>query len=746
MSQIHRCKRALWFVISILLVASTQPAARAAVASAQSESVTDISTTADFYVSPQGRDTWPGTLAQPFATIDHARVAVRTTKLKITNRPITVLLRGGTYYLPSTLTFTSADSGTASAPIVYASYPGEAAILSGGKVLGGWTVNSDGSWQTTITPNIYFTQLWRNGVRLPRTRTTPNSYLYITAPHVSPLNSLASDGLYYHSPVIGGVPATMANLSDVELIDFAFWDVARLRIASIDPTTLLITTTRSLMQDPFHGFLKGHRFLLENVKEALKQPGQWYLDRSTWKLTYLPKPGEVLSSSSFVAPRLQKIIYATGLSHVTFSGLTFAHNDFQVGAGGYASGQAANTTSAALSFHSSTSITFQGSSIQHIGAYAVEFMGASSSIVFRDGSVTDTGAGGIRIGTQANCAVTHPDTDATVPHNVSIINNLISGTGRVFPEAFNIMSGNAHHILVQNNEIADGYSTGVGVGFNWNYACNQAHDNIVQFNHIHDLGQGVTSDFGAVYFLSGVNTGNKILNNKVHDLVNDPGGYGAWGLYLDNGSLDVTVANNLVYRTTASSLHLNISDQPPPNPVPPPNQFLNNVLVFAGEGLLDRHNDSNALTMILKNNVIYYDREPVQFGYWNCRGNKLCTAYFQLDDNLYFDKSIPGGQAAKPFMSTPVTSPNSGRQPPFTLITTAQWKALGEDTHSFFADPLFKNPVRGIDDYTLQSNSPAFGLGFVAFDATQADRLPGYQGQFQMAPAAFPVQLKSAVY
>ena len=47
-------------------------------------------------------------------------------------------MRGGKYFLNETLVFTSADSGTQESPIVYAAYPGEKPILSGGRKISGW--------------------------------------------------------------------------------------------------------------------------------------------------------------------------------------------------------------------------------------------------------------------------------------------------------------------------------------------------------------------------------------------------------------------------------------------------------------------------------------------------------------------------------------------------------------------------------------------------------------------------------
>lgn len=135
-------------------------------AAAQSESGGDAvpattgpntSTTGDFYVATNGNDSWPGTLAEPFRTVDRARVAVEGLKTHVSGRTIKVLIRGGTYYLPSTWTFTSEDSGTTSTPILYANYPGETPVISGGRLLTGWKTGPNGSWELTLPSGVYFT-------------------------------------------------------------------------------------------------------------------------------------------------------------------------------------------------------------------------------------------------------------------------------------------------------------------------------------------------------------------------------------------------------------------------------------------------------------------------------------------------------------------------------------------------------------------------------------------------------------
>ncbi len=146
---------------------------------ASAQSGPNTSTSGDFYVATNGNDSWPGTLGQPFKTVDRARVAVQGLKTHVSGRTIRVLIRGGTYYLPSTWTFTAEDSGSAGTPILYANYPGETPVISGGRLLTNWRTGPNGSWEMTLPSGVYFTQLWVNGARRYRPRTTPSGYIYL---------------------------------------------------------------------------------------------------------------------------------------------------------------------------------------------------------------------------------------------------------------------------------------------------------------------------------------------------------------------------------------------------------------------------------------------------------------------------------------------------------------------------------------------------------------------------------------
>src|SRR5581483_10556057 len=117
---------------------------------------------ADFYISPDGKDSWSGRLEAPnaaksdgpFATVERARKAVQGIK-KGHSGPITVMLRGGTYFLSAPLTFDHSDSGSSNAPVIYEGFPGEKPVISGGRLITGWTNSSGNAWTVKLNSSDF---------------------------------------------------------------------------------------------------------------------------------------------------------------------------------------------------------------------------------------------------------------------------------------------------------------------------------------------------------------------------------------------------------------------------------------------------------------------------------------------------------------------------------------------------------------------------------------------------------------
>jgi hypothetical protein len=757
------------------------------------------SATADFFIAQNGNDTWSGTLPcpnsnntdGPFASLSKAQTAVQGILKNPQGRtaPITVLVRQGTYFLTSPWSFTTADSGTSTLQVVWQNYPDESATISGGTRVQNWTNVSGNQWQAILPAGTQpFEQMFYNGVRRlrPRLGGDLGTYYRIKAtvylsggpppsPAPDPNCAVYVNGKgwecfdrfeYSASDPISG---TWANLKspypqgDIELYDFEWWTVPKMHIKSVDTTNSIIYLTGPTQQADYnHGFVPTHRYLIENVKDAFNQAGQWFLDRSVTPMTlsYIANAGENPSSDEVIIPQQTQVLNATGLQYVTFSGLTFEHDNYVVPATGYYGTNEETQLPAAVNCYNCQHVTMDGVVVTQTAATGVAFSTSSTSAttaynVFQNGAIYDVGGVGIRFGN----APVYTDTDANVPQFNTVQNSVIEGYGRMFPGAGGIAQGSGHDNLYTHNEIYDGYHDGIGVCM---LGCipgaknsNGSFNNTASFNHVYNIYKGITDDGGGIYFNVGnanfTAKGNKILNNRVHDTTSayimDSDGYGGLGIYLDIQSGLVDVENNLVYRTSGANF---LMPQGPPAPNQP-NTIKNNIFAYGRIGTITQGtpmpypSGQCPTTPILgfnaTNNIFYFDRTSKWNEFYFQRGFSYpCgfpyTQYENFQSNVYW--RTDGTFASDPQAFHTSTSFNDDQQY-WVYYTFSQWQStVGEDTTSLVKDPGFNSPAYPADDYTLPKGSP--GAGFVVFDTT----LPGRTSVTIETPSiddTFPTQV-----
>jgi hypothetical protein len=113
----------------------------------------------------------------PIRTLEEGQAVARKSKAT------TVVVHAGTYYLPQSLTFTAADSGTS-----YVAAPGEKPVISGGMKLDlQWQPYKDGILQAKTPAGLVIDQLFVNGKRQMMAR-YPNY-----DPKVQPYGGYAAD-------------------------------------------------------------------------------------------------------------------------------------------------------------------------------------------------------------------------------------------------------------------------------------------------------------------------------------------------------------------------------------------------------------------------------------------------------------------------------------------------------------------------------------------------------------------------
>jgi len=655
-------------------------------------------TTAELYVAPNGRDSWSGKIAGPnkdgsdgpLASLTGARDAVRRLRAAAPPaKPIRVLIRGGTYRVDEPIMFTTDDSGTQEAPIAYEAWPGEKPIISGGVPITGWKKETDGPLWTTVLPEVkegswHFRELFVDGRRCVPAR-SPNEGTFRAAGPGVPYkdrNQARRDpkskiSIFYQGDDLQEWP----DRDDAVVVVYHSWTASRHRIKSLDTEKRLVEFTAPSGW-PMGWWEKNQRYYVEGIRAALDAPGEFFLDRRTGVLSYYPRPGEDMTAAEVIAPKPQVLLRLDGdpasgkfIDHLHFKGLTFAHTDWVMPDAATVDGQAAASLPDATVFaRGARFCTFDGCEVAHTGGYGLWLEHGCKDNRIVQCHVHDLGAGGIRLG-----HTSLPSKPQQQAERNEVYNCFIHDGGNVYHAGIGVWIGRSSHNKVHHNDICDFFYTGVSVGWSWGYAPSTAHHNAIEFNHIHHLGWGQLSDMGGIYCL-GLSPGTRLCSNVIHDVLSYS--YGGWGLYTDEGSTDILMENNVVYRVKDGAFHQHYGRE---------NIVRNNVLAMSATfGQIRRSRQEEHSSFTVERNIIYCHPAQPLGGGWN--NNK-----FTLRNNLYFR---PDGELKFP-----------------GDLSFAKWQEQGHDAGSIVADPKFAN-VEAFD-FRLQPDSPALKLGFQPIDTSE---------------------------
>ncbi|MBS1707845.1 MAG: right-handed parallel beta-helix repeat-containing protein [Armatimonadetes bacterium] len=627
------------------------------------------------YVSPTGDDKNLGTKARPFRTPQHAIDAASKPSDGLRRN---VVLRGGTYFLDAPLMMTNDHYG-----LEVRAERNEKPILSAGLSLRGFK-NSGDTYTVTVPGTFAVNQLFVDGVRYDRPRLPETGYYHVKDIVARPEREKEGDDRFVAQDHT--VDPNWHNLQDVEVVHFQNWTITRFPIKTVEGGTVLLAG-RTYPTD-WQRFKPGMRFVVDNVKEALKRPGQFYFDSKTRLLSVIPAKGVDLNKAEVVVPRFDRILDLSG-NMISFENITFSHAAWTMPPEGRNFPQAEADMSGAVYVHDAGFSGFNKCRITHVGGYGLEYGSRCAFSGFSNGEISDLGAGGVKVGLKEHVADTRETAQAVV-----IKGNIIAGGGRVHPAGVGVWVGDSPNITVESNEIADFYYTGVSVGWTWGYGPTNTKQNEIKGNHIHDIGHGVLSDMGGVYHL-GTDPECQVVENEIHDVQSFD--YGGWGLYLDEGSTGVTMARNVVYNCSRQSFHQHYGKD---------NLVTGNILVDAGESQLARTRAEDHLSFNFEDNIVVWKSTPLLWGNWDGKG-------VAMDHNLYWR--------------------TDGIPVDFNGQSLAAWQALGRDKNSLVADPIFVNPAK--HDYRLKPTSPALKFGFKPNDPTFAPK----PTRWKNLPPAWPV-------
>ena len=548
----------------------------AVVGNAQASESKKVETAGDFYVAPNGNDSWSGKLAGPnaaasdgpFATLARARNAVGEMKKREggLKRDVTVLVRGGLYRLAEPVVFDPDDSGTDQHSITYAAYPGEKPIVSGGRVIGGWK-RADGEKWTADLPDVragkwMFRELFVGDQRRVRARSPQEGFFRIVR---------HQKGNRMQFTFRAGDFKNWKNLTGVEMVLFYDWEIARAKVAKVDEATSTVSFQYPVGAPgqsfwEFCQFDPHQRYYLENALEFLDTPGEWYLDRQTGILTYWPMPGEDMSRVEVIAAQVTTLLQAAGtlqqpIRNLHVRGFTFSHTDWTLPAEGYNGIQACfhSSTSrwgrmpSAVEFKAAIGCSFEGNRILHVGASGLDFESGCRNDRIIGNEVGDVAGNGINLGETRR----FPEDSPEVSRDNIIANNYVHHCGTDYFGCIGIWIGHTQRTTVAHNEICELPYGGISVGWTWNPQPTQAKENIIEYNHIHHVIKDM-ADSGGIYTL-GFQPGTVLRGNLIHDVEKTHGRAPSNGFFIDEGSKGFLVEGNITYNTPDGAVRFNQS-------------------------------------------------------------------------------------------------------------------------------------------------------------------------------------------
>ena len=538
------------------------------------------------HVSPSGSDKNPGTMAEPFKTIQRARDEVRKVNKKMTGN-VEVILHDGTYKLSETVVFDHRDGGTGGHNVVYKAAAGATPVLSGGRVITGWKADAKGRWR--VDCGEHFRQLYVDGKRAVRARSSGASV---------PGMELFGENGYRTSDVS---MADWRNPGDIEFCYHIIWCHTRCKVESIVRNGPHVVVRMVQPQFMFarrkEGVHVGLPRYLENALELLDEPGEWYLDRADKVLYYKPLPGQKINEVKVIAPLLEKLVELRGLlnepvRHIQFHGITFAHAtwlrpsriglvDMQANFVVHSLnnvGRMGTLTNVHNEYVKSPAnvvcrtgkhVHFERCTFVHLGGAGIDLeYGSSDNIIsgcrFHDISGTAIQVGGIQRDDH------HPGDKRTTVRNNKVLNNLIENCAAEYKGGLGVFAGYTDGTVIAHNEIRNMPYSGISVGWGWGEedagggrvayyqpfkfdTPTPAKNNLIEYNHIHHVMSSLR-DGGGIYMLGNM-PGTVIRGNHVHD------GHGA-GIYLDEGSGFIEITGNLAYNVNRPMLFNNIHKHP----------------------------------------------------------------------------------------------------------------------------------------------------------------------------------------
>ena len=500
----------------------------------------------DFYVAPGGNDTHPGTEAEPFATLERARDAVR--KLKRAERlaePATIFVKSGNYHLTKSLALDGRDSGTPTAPVTWQATGDEGVRLSGGPTLPPdalQPVTDDVALQRLdVSAREKVLQIDLRAVGIQNQESYPEAFrgappvpeLFFNDQRLT-LARWPNQGWTSIAKIIdsGAIPRTgdKSGRPGVFVYDGerpARWNVdtgvwlrgywcfdwyeETIRVKAIDREQRQITLARPSLYGLRQGNPSPRRYCALNLLEELDRPGEFYIDYAAARL-YLWPPSKMAGARIVLSTLNAPLIVIRDAEVICFRGFLV-----EVGLGD------------GIEVRGGRGIRIDSCEIRNMRKLGISIAGGSGHSIVGC-NVHDTGTGGVSL-------VGGDRRRLTPAGHQAVDNHIWRFSQHQLTYASGITLGGVGNRAARNR-IYDAPHMAISI---------QGNDHVFELNVIHDVCTA-SDDAGALY--KGRNPscrGNIIRHNFWRD-VGSPMGHGTAAVYFDDGDGGDLVFGNIFLR------------------------------------------------------------------------------------------------------------------------------------------------------------------------------------------------------
>ncbi len=696
----------------------------------------------EYFVSPQGSDSNPGTITSPFATIQKVRDEIRLLKSYKKSSGVNVNLRGGEYVLSDTLVFDLRDSAPKGAQIRYMAYKDERPVITSAVAVIGWRELSSVStnlpavakgkvWVADVAVGDNFKVLYDNGVMLPRARSKG----------FSPVRSEKGKEKIKRLTVPEDFDLRKwDNYKDVEVIirpTYA-WAMNILPIDDIDVASRQVTTTVDgtypLEPQPqwsidAHGINDTCWF--ENALEFLDAPGEWVLDRTAGKLYLWPKDGQ--RPKNITKPQCVELVRIEGqpqqdmptdkvVSGIVFKGIKFTGNDRYTWSDAEPSFQhdwsAVDQANAMLRLRCASDCVVEGCEFVQGATAGVRIDLQASNNRIEGNRFSHLGEHGVAI-----CGYGPGTKD--VNRNNKVLNNRIDHIGQLYWYAFGVYIAQSGENYIANNLIHNIPFVGITLSgcrdFNYQRGRHGEGYRSVRWQDISDKNKKMLQDaYGngkemTEFFLSYLHARDNVIEgNEIFAAVETMGDGNA--IYLSGAGTGNLIKRNYIHHILSSGIQTALR----PDDLQEQTTFEENIVYKCVYGAVEhKHNNdyiNNVFACIYPTNIhgrVWNEWAYVIFGRGPNTGSRL-------QRNIFYDESTEPrfyySRWNSP-MDDSIVDNNIYYCKENYQVAKKQLKELqdaGHDAHSISADPKFVDIDNG--NFLFEPDSPAFDIGIKPID------------------------------